>query len=260
VIKRYIQIGTLSVFLFGSAAINAAETFVAVAANFYPAAKEIAQKFFIETQHTATLSFASNGKLYAQITHGAPYDVLLAADRENPTKLALKKLAVAQSRFTYATGKIALFSSDPNLINAETDKPAEEKLFDLLSSSLATSKVAIANPKIAPYGKASVETLVNLGVYEVIQARIVQGENISQTHQFIATGNAQFGFVALSQIIHANQSQKIIIPEHLYQPLQQDAILLNRGIENQAAQEFMSFMKTDSVKKIIRQYGYSAPL
>lgn len=226
-------------------ALPAAETSVAVAANFTGAAKELGVLFSNSTTHEAIFSFGSTGQLYAQISQDAPFDVFLAADSVRPKKAVGEGLAVDGSRFTYATGRIALFSRDSALItDGATLKHAE----------FAT--IAIPNPVTAPYGAAAVEVLMALNVYDVLSTRIVQGTNVAQTYQFIATGNAELGFVALSQIAGHRTGSRWIVPEALHSPIKQDAVLLIRGAANPAALAFVSFLRSPEARTIIREYGY----
>jgi len=229
---------------------KADETIVAVAANFTVPAREIAKEFSSETGHKAILSFGSTGKLYAQIVHGAPFHVFLSADRER-AKLAIdNNLAVAGSRITYAVGKIVLYSSDPSLV----DNSAKVLLSDRYA------RLAIANPKIAPYGRAAIEVIENLGLLNHVQNRIVQGDSISQVHQFVASGNAELGFVAHSQVNKNSQGSMWIVPQKMYSPIEQDAVLLKTGQNNKAAVAFMDFMASSKFRDIIASHGYDAGL
>ena len=222
----------------------AGEMRAAVAANFTGAAKEIGALFEEKTGHEAVFSFGSTGQLYAQITQGAPFDVFLAADQVRPLKAIEQGFARAESRFTYAIGKLVLFSKDPDLVEGE--------------KTLATgtfSRIAIANPATAPYGAAAIETMKALGVYDRLKEKIVRGNNIAQTYQFIVTGNAELGFVALSQII-GNDGSHWPVPERLHEPVAQDAVLLKRGAANEAARDFLVFLKDPEARAILRKYGY----
>lgn len=223
------------------------ETLVAVAANFTATAKDIATAFEAETGYKAVLSFGSTGKLYAQIDNGAPYDVFLAADVKRPARVEADGLAVAGSRFTYAKGKIVLYSVDSTLVDAAGT---------VLNKPTSFTNIAIANPKTAPYGAAAVEAMIAMQVYDGIKSKIVRGDNIAQTHQFIVSGNAQIGFVALSQVISDKKSSVWIVPNNLYTPIRQDAVLLVHGANNSAAQAFLVFLKSSTARKIIAAYGY----
>jgi molybdate transport system substrate-binding protein len=198
-----------------------------------------------ETGHKAKLVFGATGAFYTQIRSGAPFDVLLAADDETPARLEKEGAAVAGSRFTYATGRLALWSAKPGIVDNEGEI-LKRGSFD---------RIAIANPKLAPYGKAAMETMQKLGVSDRLRPRIVQGENISQTYQFVATGNATIGFVAASQIVD-HQGSAWIVPERLHEPIKQDAVLLAKGKDNEAALALMKFLKGDKARAIIRSYGY----
>jgi molybdate transport system substrate-binding protein len=226
-------------------AAHAGETNVAIAANFTDAAKAIAQGFEGATGHRAVLSFGSTGQLFTQITQDAPFQVFLAADDERPKKAIEEGLAVPESRFTYAVGKIVLYSKDAKLVGGE--------------ATLRTGrfeKIAIANPATAPYGAAAVEVLTKLGVYDALKAKIVQGNDIAQTYQFVDTGNAELGFVALSQITGKTGGSRWIVPAALYAPIKQDAVLLQKGADNEAAQAFLAYLKKPEARAIIEKCGY----
>jgi molybdate transport system substrate-binding protein len=225
----------------------AAEVKVAVAANFTAAAKEIGALFERSTGDHVVFSFGSTGQLYTQITQDAPFEVFLAADQERPKKAVAEGLAVADSLYTYATGKIVLYSKSKDLVQgAETLKQGK---FD---------KLAIANPKTAPYGAAAVEAMTKLGVYDALSPKIVQGSNIAQTFQFVETGNAQIGFVALSQVVGKDEGSRWIVPETLYATIAQDAVLLKKGERNPAARAFIAFLKGPQARGVKQKYGYGA--
>jgi molybdate transport system substrate-binding protein len=222
---------------------------VAVASNFSAPMQKIAQAFEQETGHKARLSFGSTGNLYAQIHHGAPFEVLLAADDETPRKIEKEGLGLAASRFTYAVGTLVLWSRQPGLVD---DKG------DILRSG-RFERIAMANPKLAPYGAAAIETLTRMGVLQTVQPKVVQGDNMSQTYQFVATGNAQLGFVALSQVVtdgKINQGSAWLVPASLHTPIQQDAILLTKGAANPAATALMNFLRNERAKAVMRAFGY----
>jgi molybdate transport system substrate-binding protein len=223
----------------------AAETQVAVAANFTEPAKEIAAAFAAATGHKATLSFGSSGQFYAQITHGAPYEVFLSADAERPKKAEQDGVGVPNTRFTYAIGKLVLYSKTPGLAD---DGAA------LKSGKFA--KLAIADPAAAPYGVAAVQTLEKLGIYDAAKPKIVTGASITQTYQFVATGAADLGFVALSQVINEPGGSRWLVPAANYAPIDQQAILLFTGAKNPAAKAFLEFLKGPQAKAIIKRYGY----
>lgn len=227
----------------------AAEVSVAVAANFTAPMQKIAQAFEQDTGHRAVLSFGSTGALYAQIRNGAPFHVLLAADDETPAKIDKEGLGVSGSRFTYATGRLVLWSKQPALVD---DKGA-------VLRSGKFERIAVANPKLAPYGAAAIEAMTKLGVLADVQPKIVQGDNIAQTYQFIATENAQLGFVALSQVISDGrlaQGSAWIVPADLHAPIKQDAVLLTSGKDNPAAAALLAYLKSEKVRAVIRSYGY----
>ncbi|MBB4267151.1 molybdate ABC transporter substrate-binding protein [Roseospira visakhapatnamensis] len=225
---------------------HAGETLVAVAANFTAAAREIGAAFTTATGHTATYSFGSTGKLYAQIANGAPYSVFLAADAARPARAEADGLAVAGSRFTYAVGRLVLFSTDPGLVD---DSGQVLKTGDV-------ERLAIANPVTAPYGTAAIEVLRTMGVHDALAGRLVRGDSVSQTLQFVTTGNAPLGFVALSQVITLPGGSRWIVPTDLHAPLRQDAVLLTRGKNNSVARAFVAFLKSPEARAIIARYGY----
>ncbi len=224
---------------------RAAKTNVAVAANFTDAAKEIAAAFEKKTGDEAVLSFGSTGQLYTQITQGAPFDVFLAADDERPRKAIEGGLAVPGSQFTYATGKIVLWSKDATLVQGAATLEAGE-----------FEKIAIANPTAAPYGAAAVQAMKAEGVYEKLEPRIVQGSNIAQTYQFVDTGNAELGFVALSQVAKNEEGSRWVVPGELYDTIKQDAVLLKTGADSKAAISFVEFLKGPEAARIMESYGY----
>lgn len=228
---------------------HADEVQVAVAANFTAPAKRIAAAFERDSGHKAMLSFGGTGKFYAQIRNGAPFEVLLSADDETPAKLEQEGAAVAGSRFTYATGRLVLWSVKPGYVD---DKGAMLKQGGF-------KHLAIANPKLAPYGAAAVEALAALKLVDAVQPRFVQAENIAQAHQFVATGNAELGFVALSQVMkdgRITEGSAWIVPATLHQPIKQDAVLLDKGKGKPAAEAWLGFLKSDKAKAIIRGFGY----
>lgn len=225
----------------------AAEVRVAVAANFTEAAKESGAAFEKKSPHRAVFSFASTGTLYTQISNGAPFDVYLAADRARPQKALDEGYAVAGSRFTYAVGKIALYSRDAALV------AGRETL-----AHAGFDKIALANPVTAPYGAAAVQTMMALGLLDALTPKFVQGNNIAQTYQFIDTGNAALGFVALSQIAGHNEGSRWIVPENLYTPIRQDAVLLKRGETNEAAHAFLEFLRSPEADTIRVKFGYGS--
>jgi molybdate transport system substrate-binding protein len=224
---------------------HAANTNVAVAANFTEPSREIAQLFKGKTGDEAILSFGSTGQFYTQITQAAPFQVFLSADQSTPKKLVNDGLAVADSLFTYAVGKLILFSRNAGLLLGE--QTLRDAKFN---------KIAIANPDTAPYGAAAVETMKALGVYDALASKIVQGDNIAQTFQFVDTGNAELGFVALSQAIATQGGSRWVVPANLYGAIRQDAVLLRSGADNEAARAFLSFLKGPEALAVIERYGY----
>jgi molybdate transport system substrate-binding protein len=224
-----------------------AETNVAVAANFTDAATEIAQAFKEKTGHEAVLSFGSTGQLYAQITQEAPFEIFLAADDERPGKAEDEGLAVPGSQFTYATGSIVLWSRDPNLVRGEATLRKD-----------GFTRIAIANPITAPYGAAAVQAMRALGVYDRLEPKIVQGNNIAQTYQFVETGNAELGFVALSQVASGNEGSRWVVPAELHETIRQDAVLLEKGAKSEAAKAFIDFLKGPEAARIMQRYGYGS--
>jgi molybdate transport system substrate-binding protein len=242
----------LSVFMVGTAchAAFADDVQVAVAANFAAPMKLIAAIFEKETGHKAVLTFGSTGKFYAQISNGAPFDVFLAADVETPARLEKEGPAVNGSRFTYATGQLALWSAQPGGVDAQGEvlKTGDFK------------RLAMAAPKLAPYGAAALETIIKLGLLSRLEPRIVTGESIGQTFSFVATGNAELGFIALSQIYDAGRIRSgsaWVVPEALHSPIRQDAVLLGKGAGNKAAVMLLAFLKTENAKAVIRSFGYT---
>lgn len=251
-INLWLTIHALFISIFAANA--CAETVkIAVATNFTDAMKQIALAFEHDTGHQTKVSHASSGKLFAQILHGAPFDVFLSADAAKPAQLVTDQLAVNDSRFTYALGKLALWAPGHTLNHADARA--------LLSSS-QFSHLAIANTKLAPYGIAALQTLNTMDLYTVLQAKLVQGENIGHAYQYIASGNAELGFIAYSQLIKRRQAENTdhwIIPETMHSAIQQDAVLLTRGKNNAAAIAFMRYLKTKKAKAIITSFGYATP-
>ena len=236
-------------------AAQAGEVTVAVAANFIAPMQKIAQAFEQDTGHKAQLAFGATGKFYAQIKNGAPFALLLAADDETPARLEKEGLAIAGTRFTYATGRLALWSKQSNLVDDKGDV-LRSKSFE----KLGVYKIAIADPKLAPYGAAAMEVINKMGVQANVVPKLVQGESIGQTYQFVSTENAQLGFVALSQISvdgHITQGSAWVVPQNLHTPLKQDAVLLNAGKDNPAAAALLKYLQGDTAKAIITRYGYA---
>jgi molybdate transport system substrate-binding protein len=249
--KKFMRLFT-TVCVFSVATVSHAETtLVAVAANFTKPMTEIAAVFEKSTGHTAKLSFGSSGKFVAQIENGAPFEVFLSADDTNPLKLQQDGLAVAKSNFTYSIGKLVLWSASPNVVDEQGQ----------VLTKGGFKHIALADPKLAPYGEAAIEVLKAKNLLEKLTPLFVQGENIAQTYQFISTGNAELGFVALSQVIDAEKGKittgsSWLIPENLYAPLRQDAVLLNKGETNPAAVALLKFLHSEPALTIIKKYGY----
>ncbi|MFQ5449500.1 MAG: molybdate ABC transporter substrate-binding protein [Nitrospinaceae bacterium] len=227
------------------------EVRAAVAANFFNPLKAIAVAFEKQTRHRVDIISGSTGKLYAQVTHGAPFDLLLAADSRRPRLLVKKGFAVPGSRFTYAVGRLTLWSPDPGRIAGKGPSVLRENHFNHL---------AMANPKTAPYGKAALQTLRKLGIWEQVGRRVVRGENIGQAFQFVASGNAELGFVALSQVLdpkHKEKGSRWDVPPSFHDPIVQDMVLLKPGRSNPAARAFAKFIRGSIAREIITGYGYS---
>jgi molybdate transport system substrate-binding protein len=225
--------------------VSAGEVQVAVAANFAGPMARIAEAFAAATGHTVKVSSGATGKFYTQIVAGAPFEVMVSADDETPKKLIAEGHAVAGSNFTYAIGKLALWSAQPGLVDDQGAVLAKGNFAHL----------AIANPKVAPYGAAAMEVLKA----RQLAPRLVTAESIAQAYQFVATGNAELGFVAFSQIAAADQEVKgsyWLVPPTLYGEIRQDAVLLKAGEKNPAASALLAYLKSDSARATIRRYGY----
>lgn len=243
------RIAALFTALLLSTGASADEVQVAVAANFTAPMQKIAADFEKDTGHKAVLVFGATGKFYAQITNGAPFEVFLAADDETPAKLEKEALAVPGTRFTYAIGKLVLWSAKEGYVDGKGEVLKKGDF----------RHVALANPKTAPYGAAAIDTLRKLGLLDSVQPKFVQGENISQTQQFVSTGNAELGFVALSQVYKdgkVTSGSAWIVPGNLYEPIRQDAVLLAKGRGKPAATALVDYLKTDKARGIIKAYGY----
>ena len=219
----------------------------AVAANFTAAAREIAAAFEDATGAGALLSFGSTGQLYAQILQGAPFEVFLAADEVRPELAEREGLAVPGSRRTYAVGRLVLFSTEAERISGP----------DALRDP-GLRRIALANPALAPYGRAAVQAARALGVEDIVRDRQVIGKNVSQAHQFVRTGNAELGFLALSQVARSTGGSRWLVPEHLHAPIRQQAVLLEAGRDNPAAARFLDFLDSATAREILRRHGYRA--
>lgn len=225
-----------------------AELRVAVAANFLITLRLLEAEFESTSSHEVEVISGSTGLLYAQIRNGAPFDLLLAADQQRPRRLAVDGFGDSSSVFTYAIGRLALWSARPEFVNHGT----VDRLADIEFRWLA-----IAEPAIAPYGMATRQTLEHMGIWQALESRMVKGQNIAQTFAMISTGNAELGFVALSQVLaHDSESSFILIPQDAHEPIRQDAIMLNKGTQNAAAAAFVAFLKSDNAKTIIERSGY----
>lgn len=235
--------------LLSSGAAQAAQLSVAVASNFTAPMRKIAAAFEKETGHSLVLSFGSTGKFYAQIVNGAPFEVLFAADEKTPLRLETEGHGVAGTRQTYAIGKLVLWSKQGGYVD-DKGEVLRGGTFD---------RIALADPKLAPYGAAAMQALQALGLADALAGKFVQGENISQTFQFIASQNVPLGFVALSQVYadgRLTEGSAWQVPESLYEPIRQDALVLAKGKQNVAAHELMKFMKGMTASDIVRSYGY----
>ena len=227
----------------------AGEAQVAVAANFAEPIKAIAAVLEKTTGHTLKVTLGATGKLYAQIKNGAPFDVLLAADTATPEKLEKEGLGQPGTRFTYATGKLVLWSADATRVDAKGNV--------LKAANLG--KVSYANPKVAPYGAATVQVIGKMGLTAAITPKLVQGESIGQTFTFVSTGNADVGFVAMSQVLEGGRLKSgsmWVVLQELYSPIRQDAVVMQKSASNEAAQALMKLLKSPNIKDLIRSYGY----
>ena len=231
---------------------GAGQVQVAVAANMAGPMQKIAADFARASGHEAAVSLGSTGKFYAQVRNGAPFEVLLAADDETPAKLEREGFAVPGTRFTYATGRLALWSADAAAVDAQGQVLRQPP----------KGRLAIADPRLAPYGAAAIEAMTKLGVLAAWQPHLVQGENIVQAFQFTATGNATLGFVALAQVMtdgHITRGSAWIVPARYHAPLRQDAVLLKPGQANPAAVALLNYLKGDAARATLRGYGYEFP-
>jgi molybdate transport system substrate-binding protein len=250
---KSINFGLLGALLAMAAQVaNAGEVTAAVAANFTAPAQQLAELFQKETGHTVKLSFGSSGKFYSQIQNGAPFDVLLAADEKNPKLLEEEGLAVKDTRFVYALGKLVLWSAKPGFVD---DKGA-------VLGKGGYNKLAYADPKLAPYGLAAQETLQKMNLWDKVQGKLVTGESITQTYQFAATGNADLAFIALAQVTKdgkVSEGSWWIVPADMYNPIRQSAVQLSAAKDPVAAKAFLTFLKSEKALAIIRGFGYGLP-
>lgn len=235
-----------------AASAAAGEVQVAVAANFTAPMQAIARQFEQDTGNKAVAAFGATGQFYSQIKNGAPFEVFLAADDTRPARLEAEQQTVPGSRFTYAVGSLALWSARPGYVD---DQGAVLK-------QNAFRHLAIANPKAAPYGLAATQVLDKLGLADAVKPKIVEGQSIAQTQQFVATGNAELGFVALSQVYKdgkLSSGSAWLVPAGLHDPIRQDAVILAKGRDNPAAQAFVDYLKGPKAAAIIKSYGYQVP-
>lgn len=243
-----------AVVLFGlmDSPVHAGEVSVAVAANFSAPIERIGALFQQESGHTLKISLGSSGKFYSQIKEGAPFDVFLSADEKNPKLLEQEGLVVANTRFVYALGKLVLWSAQPGYVD---DKGT-------VLSKGSYNRIAYADPKLAPYGLAAQETLQKMNLWDKVQSKLVTGESIGQAYQFAASGNAELAFIALSQITRdgkVTEGSWWIVPANMYNPIRQSAVQLTAAKDKAAAQAFLTFLKSEKAKAVIRGFGYELP-
>ncbi len=236
---------------FSAASARAEDLRIAVAANFLSTLQQLEHEFERVTPHEMTVIAGSTGLLYAQIRNGAPFDVLLAADQQRPAQLAADGFGDADSVFTYAIGRLVLWSADAERLTGQKLTQLTEQTFRWL---------AIAEPKIAPYGIAAQQTLEHLGAWDTLQTRIVKGQNVAQTFAMADTGNAELGFVSLAQVLaRGGESSHILVPEEAHEPIRQDAIVLRRAAGNPAAAAFIEYLHSQQAGEIIERSGYRFP-
>lgn len=240
----YLLTIVLYIFISGPACADKAR--IAVAANFIKTVKQLKTDFEKHSSHSLLLSSGSSGKLYAQIINGAPFDIFLSADIDRPEKLEKTEFALPKTRFTYALGKLILWTGNQKL--KQTDHT--------ILKSKSIKRLAIANPKTAPYGVAALEVINTMKVGKLLEKKLVYGENITQTYQFIATGAAQAGFISSSQLSSTKTANIWIVPEDMYAPIRQQAILLKKSQNNPAARAFYTYLKSPAARTIIQQNGY----
>lgn len=250
--RKLLKHSLLALALSFAGGVSAGEVKVAVAANFTAPLQAIAPAFEKATGHKLVASFGATGQFYAQIKNGAPFDVLLAADDTTPARLESEGATVPGSRFTYAIGSLVLWSADASYLDG-TDAALQAGQFRHL---------AIANPKAAPYGLAAMQVLDKLGLSEAVKGKLVEGQNITQTHQFVSTGNAELGFVALSQVYQDGKlgsGSAWIVPEAMYEPIRQDAVILRQGAGNPAAAALVEYLQGAEAARVIESFGYKLP-
>jgi molybdate transport system substrate-binding protein len=227
---------------------HAEDLLVAVAANFAKPMEQLSVDFAQRSGHSIKVSTGSSGNFVKQIENGAPFAVFLSADEERPAKLEQDGNAVAGTRYTYAIGRLVLWSRKPGLIGSD---PAQAL------NGEDVRHIAIANPDVAPYGRAAMQTLQALGLWDKMQLKLVRGEDVAQTYQWVVTGNAELGFVALSQVAKDESGSRWLVPTDLYQPIRQQAVLLKMGQNNPAAQAFLSYLRSEPARSIITGFGYA---
>lgn len=246
---RRFRVGVLCLlFFFFAPMLKATEVRVAVAANFLATLKVLAPLYTQQSGNSLVVSAGSSGKLYAQIVNGAPYDVLLSADQHFPQKLIQTGRALVETRFVYATGVLVLWSAEKRALDGT----------HLTSENV--KRIALANPAIAPYGTAAKQVLNKMGLWKELEKKVVRGESVGQAFQFVASGNAQLGFIALSQVLNTNnrfnRQYYWQVPMDLYPPLVQEAVLLEYGKHNAAARHFLEFLNSPAAREVISKYGY----
>ena len=251
-IFKYQSLFIISIFLFLPLQLKADTLIIAVASNFAPILEELVEDFeSLYAGSKLVLVSGSSGKAYAQIKHGAPFDMFMSADQDKPSRLVKEGLAHPESLFTYALGRLVLWSADPKLISSSND----------VLEKGAFHKIALANSKLAPYGLASEQVLQALGLLRTYRSKWVQGENIAQTYQFVKTKNADLGFISKSQVWKNNNlvsGSAWVIPEHLYSPIQQDAVVLKASKNHELANKVIRFLKSADTRHKIESYGYQS--
>jgi len=243
----------ISILLLSCSATFAGEASIAVAGNFYRPLQALAKAFEMQNDDKIKISVGSSGKLYAQISNGAPFDVFLSADQERPTKLIKEKLAIVGSQYTYAKGKLVLWSSDPTVIDKHGKRLSSPNL----------KRLAIANPKLAPYGEQTVIALKKLKIYNSLNEKLILGQTVGQAFQYVSSGSVKQGIIAASQVTRGgeiSEGSAWIIPSELYQAIKQDAVLLNAGKYNPVAIVFLKYLKTENALTIIRSFGYEVDI
>lgn len=247
--ELFLKLPVITIMMLAAGQLVADEVRVATASNFSLAITTLAEQFETDTGHKVSLIFGSTGKHYAQIRNGAPFDIFFAADIERPELLEREGMTLPGSRFTYAVGKLILWSPESGYVDPDGKMLSRGEFRHL----------AMANPKLAPYGRAALEVLQARGVWHALKTRIVRGENIGQAFQFVRSGNAELGLVAWSQVKQPGQpitGSWWEVPQALYTPIEQQAVLLK---ESEAARAFLSFMKNENSRALIRSFGYDTP-